>query len=142
MGGIAVTRKTGPRSYEVVEAVTGGQLCEGRAASKIGVAAAGSRRVLGVAIDDAVPVADFEPEPVNGVLNANPKPNRAGLAYGGDEVPVKYAAACTFGTKVKAASLGRVTPMVAADDPDLLVGTCTEPAGITVADTVGLMRTV
>ena len=140
--GIPIKRKTGPRSFEVAENVAAGQVCEGRAASQIGVAGADSTKVLGVAIDDAVPTSAFQAEPVGGVLNANPKPNRAGLAYGGDEVPVTYAAAAAFGDKLKAAAAGQVTPMLAADDPRLWCGTCTQPEGVAAADTVALMRTV
>lgn len=140
MPGIVVRRKHGPRSHEVVENILGGQLVEGRAASKVGVAAAASKRVLGVAIGDAVPASSFNAAPVNGVLNAMPLPNRVGLASRGDEVPVKYAAVATFGQKLKAASAGRVTPFVDGDDAQLLVGKCIEPAGVTVVDAIGFME--
>lgn len=140
MPGIPVRRKGGIRSHEVVEAITGGQLVEGRASSKVGVASAGTKRFLGVAIADAVPATDFAPGVVNGVLNAAPKPNRVGLAHAGDEVPVKYAATATFGQRLKAAANGTVTPFVDADDAQLLVGKCIEPAGVTVANTVGYME--
>lgn len=141
MPGIPIKRKTGPRSWEVVEAVAGGQLCEGRAASKIGVAAAGTFKFLGVAIADAVPALAFSAVPVNGVLNANPSPNRAGLAYGGDEVPVIYLNAAGFGDKLIAAAAGKATPAGVAPDARTIVGTCTEPGGV-LAGAVGLMRTV
>ena len=101
--------------------------------------------MLGVAINDAVPVADFESGTVSGVLNAAPKPNRAALAYGGDEVPVTYAADAVFGDKLKAAAAGTVTPFVSGTDTDpaLIVGTCTQPEGVDVSESaVGLMRTV
>lgn len=140
MPGIVVRRKHGPRSHEVAEAVTGGQLIEGRAASKVGVAGAGSKRVLGVAIGDAVPASSFNPAPVNGVLNAAPLPNRVALASRGDEVPVKYAAAAAFGQKLKAAAAGTVTPVVDGDDAQLIVGKCIEPAGVTVANAIGFME--
>lgn len=142
MSGIAVRRKGGVQSFAVAETVTGGQLVEARAASVVGVAAAGSTKVLGVAIADAVPSADFNDAPVNGVLNADPKPNRVGLAHSGDEVPVTYAANAAFGDKLIAAANGQVTPAGAAPDARTIVGTCTEPAGVTVAtNAVGLMRT-
>lgn len=140
MSGIAVRRKHGPRSHEVAEAIVGGQLVEGRASSKVGVAGAGSKKVLGVAIADAVPASAFNPAPVNGVLNAAPLPNRVGLASRGDEVPVKYAATATFGQKLKAAAAGTVTPFVDGDDAQLLVGKCIEPAGVTTANTIGFME--
>lgn len=145
MSGIPVTRKTGPRSWPVSAAVTGGQLCAAGANGLIAPAAANSTKVLGVAINDAVPVADFEAGTVNGVLNAAPKPNRAGLAYGGDEVPVTYAVDTPFGAKLKAAANGTVTPFVSGTDTDpaLIVGTCTQSEGVDVSENaVGLMRTV
>lgn len=145
MSGIPVRTKGGVQSYEVVEAVVGGKLIEARAASQVGIAAANSTKVLGVAIADAVPVADFEPAPVNGVLNAAPLPNRVGLAKSGDEVPVVYAANASFGQKLKAAAAGEVTPFVSGvdTDPALIVGTCTEPAGVVIATkATGLMRTI
>lgn len=140
MPGIVVRRKHGPRSHEVVEAIVGGQLVEGRASSKVGVAAAGSKRVLGVAIADAVPASTFNPGLVNGVLNAAPQPNRVGLASRGDEVPVTYAAAATFGQKLKAGATGKVTPVVDGDDAQLIVGKCIEPAGVTTVNAVGYME--
>lgn len=140
MPGIPVRRKHGPRSHEVVEAIVGGQCVEGRAASKVGVAAAASKRFLGVAIADAVPASAFNPAPVSGVLNAMPLPNRVGLAKSGDEVPVVYAAVATFGQRLKCAAAGKVTPFVDADDPQLLIGKCIEPAGVTVVNATGFME--
>ncbi|XBB66857.1 hypothetical protein ABFU82_22535 [Nocardioides sp. WV_118_6] len=143
MPGIPVRTQGGVQSYEVAENVTGGQVVEARAATKVGVAAANSTKVLGVAIADAVPTSAFNPEPVNGVLNAAPLPHRVGLAKSGDEVPVTYAADATFGQKLKAAAAGKVTPFVSGTDTDpaLIVGTCTEPAGVTIATkATGLMR--
>lgn len=145
MSGIPVVRKTGPRSFPVSANVTGGQLCAPSTGGNIAPAGAGSTKVLGVAINDAVPASSFEEGPVNGVLNAAPKPNRAALAYGGDEVPVTYAANAAFGDKLKAAAAGAVTPFVSGTDTDpaLVVGICTEPGGVVVATkAVGLMRTV
>lgn len=145
MSGIPVTRKHGPRSFPVSATVTGGQLCAAGAGGEIAPAGANSTKVLGVAINDAVPVADFESGTVSGVLNAAPKPNRAALAYGGDEVPVTYAADAVFGDKLKAAAAGTVTPFVSGTDTDpaLIVGTCTQPEGVDVSENaVGLMRTV
>lgn len=143
MSGKSVRTKGGIQSYEVAEAVTGGHLAEGRASSKIGLAAAGSLKVLGGIVNDAVPVSSFNPEPVNGVLNANPLPNRAGLAKSGDEMDIEYAADATFGARLKAAAGGKVTPFVSGTDtnPCLVVAICTEPAGVTIsANAFGLTR--
>lgn len=140
MSGIVVRRKHGPRSHEVAETIVGGQCVEGRASSKVGVAAAGSKRFLGVALADAVTAASFTPGPVNGVVNAAPLPNRVGLAGRGDEVPVVYAAVATFGQKLKCAAAGKVTPFVDGDDAQLLIGKCIEPAGVTVVNATGFME--
>lgn len=133
MAAIPQARKTGPKSYPVVENVLGGQLVEGRAASVVGVAAAGSAKVLGVALNDAVPT--LVTDPVNGVLNTAPTGTRASVAKG-VEVPVTYAAAAAFGDKLIAASNGCVTPAGATPDARTIVGECTEPAGVAAADTV------
>lgn len=144
MSGIPVRRKGGVQSFEVAENVTGGQLIEARAASQVGVAAANTTKFVGVAIADAVPASSFNAAPVNGVLNADPQPNRVGVAHSGDEVPVTYAAAAAFGDQLVAAANGQVTPYVpaaagAAPNAHLIVGRCTEPAGV-AAGAVGLMR--
>lgn len=135
MSAIPQVRKTGPKSYPVVEAVVGGQLVEGRVASMAGVAAAGSFKVLGVAINDAV--ATLVTDPVNGVLDTAPIGTRVGVAKS-VEAPVKYAAAAGFGDKLIAASNGRVTPAGAAPDARTIVGECTELGGVTVVDSVAL----
>jgi hypothetical protein len=46
------------------------------------------------------------------VLNAAAFPQRVGVCYGGDEVPVTYTNAAAFGDKLIAAALGQVTPAV------------------------------
>jgi hypothetical protein len=135
MPAIPVRRKTGAKSYAVAEAVLGGQLVEGRASSKIGVAAAGSVKVLGVATTDAV--ATLVTDPVNGVLDTAPLGTRAHVEHA-VEVPVKYAAVASFGDKLIAASNGRVTPAGATPDARTIVGECTEPGGVTVVDSVAL----
>lgn len=135
MGAIPQVRKTGPKSYPAVEAVLGGQLVEGRATNggSVGVAAAGSFKVLGVSLNDAV--ATLVTDPVNGVLNTAPLGTRVNVAKS-VEVPVKYAAAAAFGDKLIAASNGRVTPAGATPDARTIVGECTELDGVTVVDSV------
>lgn len=132
---IPIRRKHGGRSYPAAETIVGGQLVEGRAASKAGVAAAGSFKVLGVARNDAV--AALVTEPVNGILDTAPTGTRVGVEKN-VEVPVKYAAAAAFGDKLVAASNGRVTPAGATPDARTIVGECTELGGVDAADTVAL----
>lgn len=135
MGAIPIRRQTGPKSYAAAEAISGGQLVEGRAASKAGVAAAGTFKCLGVATNDAV--ATLVTDPVNGVLDTAPTGTRVQVAKS-CEAPVKYAATAAFGDKLIAASNGRVTPAGATPDARTIVGECTEPGGVTVVDSVAL----
>ncbi len=146
MSAVLQVTKTGPRTYTPAAdaVITGGQLVEGRAGSRIGVAVAGSLVVLGVALTDATSpeLISTTPTLVNGrqVLNAALSPTRVAVAYGGDEVPVTYAAIATFGQKLIAAANGQVTPAGITPDARTIVGTCTAPAGV-AAGAVGLMRT-
>lgn len=135
MPSIPMRTQGGPQSYDVAEAITGGQLVEGRANSTVGKAAAGSTKVLGVALNDAVTAASINTGVVNGVLNAAPAETRVVVAKSGVEVPVTYAADATFGQRLKAAANGTVTPFVSGTDTDpaLIVAICTEPDGVTVA---------
>jgi hypothetical protein len=135
MVAVSQTRRTGPKSYPVVEAVTGGQLVEGRDTDGAGVADAESARVLGVSLNDAV--ATLVTEPVGGVLNTVPTGIRVTVAKR-VEVPVTYAAVADFGDKLITASNGRVTPAGDAPDARTIVGQCTQPGGVTAPDTVAL----
>jgi hypothetical protein len=147
MPGIPMVTKTGPGSFQPVEFITGGQLVEARASGKVGVAAAGSLKVLGVALTDAMDpdTVNLSPTLVGGrpVLMTALAERVASVAYGGIEVPVTYAADAAFGDKLVAASSGRVTPAQAGADPRSIVGTCTQRGGVTTsASDIGLMRTV
>ena len=148
MAGIPQVTKTGPRTYvpAVGSPVTGGQLVEGTTGGRIRPAGAGSTRVLGVALTDAVAPESIVTDPtlVSGqyVLNANPRPQNVAVAYGGIEVPVVYSAAAAFGDLLIAAANGQVAPAGATPDARTIVGRCTAPAGVVTPGTVGLMRTV
>jgi hypothetical protein len=148
MAGIPQVTKTGPRTYvpAVGQVITGGQLVEGTTGGRIRVATAGSTRVLGVAVTDAVAPESLVTDPtlVNGqyVLNAAPRPQNVAVAYGGIEVPVVYSAAAAFGDLLIAAANGQVAPAGATPDARTIVGRCTAPAGVTTPGQVGLMRTV
>jgi hypothetical protein len=127
MAAIPQVRKTGPKSYPAAETIVGGQVVEGRDTAKAGVAAAGSIRVLGVALNDAV--ATLVTDPVNGVLDTAPTGTRVNVANR-DEVPVTYVDAAKFGEALVAAAAGKVTPAGAEADPRTIIGRCTEPAGV------------
>lgn len=133
--------KTGPRTYPAVEAIVGGQLCEARATSGggAGVAAAGSVKVLGVALDDANPTGTpSAPTIVGGrpSLSAVVVPTDVAVAYN-EIVPVTYAANAAFGDPLVAAANGQVTPAGATPDARTIVGRCEERGGVT-AGNVGL----
>jgi hypothetical protein len=127
MSGIIQVFERGPRTYTVTEAVLGGQLVEGRTASAVGVAAAGSTTVLGVALKDATNAAPS-------ATDAYPLSANCPVARG-CEVRITYAANCAFGKAVKAAATGQVTRWVSGTDAaDLIVGYCREVAGATATN--------
>lgn len=147
MSGIPQVTKTGPKTFTPVENIVGGQLVEARGSGRIGIAAAGSAKVLGVAVTDAQsPDALVTTSTiVNGrpQLNAAPLASVVAVAYGGIEVPVTYAANAAFGDRLVAAAGGTVTPAGATPDARTIVGICTEPNGVVVATSpIGLVRTV
>lgn len=131
--------KSGPRTYTPVEDVQGGQVLEARAGGVVGVAAAGSVKVVGVGLTDAQPPASLKTGPVNGVLNASPLPTTVAVAYGGIETLVVYAGAATFGDRLVAAAAGKVDVADADTDPRAVIGICTAPAGVSPGKT-GLAR--
>lgn len=131
--------KSGPRTYTPVEDVQGGQVLEARAGGVVGVAAAGSVKVVGVGLTDAQPPASLKTGPVNGVLNASQLPTTVAVAYGGIETLVVYAGAATFGDRLVAAAAGKVDVADADTDPRAVIGICTAPAGVSPGKT-GLAR--
>jgi len=126
---------------DVVEAVSGGQLVEARAASGAatqrpsGVAGAGSTTVRGVALIDATNAAQS-------AALVYPLPVSTTVIVEGGGIPVVYAANCADGKALKAAAAGAVTPWVSGTDAaDLIVGYCDQAGGVTSAGTtVGTMR--
>ncbi|WJJ10813.1 hypothetical protein P9990_19870 [Prescottella equi] len=144
MAGIPQVTKTGPKTFTPAEVVLGGQLVEARAAGRIGVAAAGSVKVLGVALTDAqspdAPQGGTTTDAIGRpIANAMGIPTCVAVAYGPVEVQVSYAAAANFGDRLIAAAGGKVTPAAVDADARTIVGICTEPAGV-VANKSGLVR--
>ena len=145
MAAVVQVRKTGPRTYVPAELILGGQVVEARAAGRVGVAAAGSFKTLGIAVTDGINPEAFTTDPVTvagGIptLDASQRQSNVVVADSGIEVPATYAVAAAFGDRLQAAAAGAVTPMAAAADGRLEVGTCTESLGV-VAGAVGLVRT-
>lgn len=151
MAGVIPRFTTGPVTYNVVETIKGGQLVEARAGGKVGVAADGSTKVLGVATKDATPPASAQSTDVFGNTVTNVTEVTEFVAVGhAAEYPVTYAVAAAFGELLAAAANGQVRPFYATDpdatgalvaDPgaQVIVGRCTEPAGV-AAGAVGLAR--
>lgn len=124
---------TGPATYEVVEAVKGGLIIEARAAGKVGLAAAGSFKVLGVAMIDARPFVNAVSTDADGfeTINVSPLPQHTTVEFG--RYVVTYAADAAFGDALIAAANGTVTPAGIAPDARSIIGYCDEPNGVVVA---------
>lgn len=144
MTGIIPKFESGPVTYEVVEQVIGGQLVEARAGGKVGVAAAGSTKVLGVATTDATTTApggtttDAFGNPVINTVNVD---QYTAVGGNGRIYPVTYSANAAFGDKLVATANGTVAPAGVAPDARTIVGECREPAGVVVATNAkGLAR--
>lgn len=145
MSGISIRTQRGPRTYTPVEAITGGQLVEGRTASGggVGVAGAASVVVIGVALFDAQAPSALVTTTTTGadgrpVLNTAQLPTAVAVAGSGQEVPVTYSATATFGQKLVATAAGTVAPAGATPDARTIVGHCSAPGGVASA-AVGLM---
>lgn len=144
MSGVTPKYVHGPVTYEVVESVTGGLLVEARAASKVGLAAAGSTKVLGIATKDARPTSN----PYSTNADGYPVVDISGItkyvAVGSaGHWPCVYAANAAFGDALVAAAGGKVTPAAATPDARTIIGYCAEPAGVTsTGTTTGLTKIV
>lgn len=127
MSGFIPVFEHGPLTFEVAEAVVGGQLVEARAAGKIGVAAAGSLKVLGVATKDAIPAGVDQNS--GSVVNLSPQGQY--VAVGRNAFyRMRYTAAAAFGDRLIAAANGEVTPAGLTPDARTVIGYCAEPAGV------------
>ena len=144
MPGIVQVTQGGPKTFIPAENILGGQLVEARTGGRIGVAAADSTKVLGVALTDALAPESFPPANTTDVLgrvvvSAVPIPTSVAVAYAGTEVKVKYSAAAVFGDRLVATAAGTVAPAAATPDARMIVGICTAPAGV-AANATGLTR--
>lgn len=141
MSGVLPRFKHSPVTREVIEAVKGGQLVEARATGdgkKIGVAAAGSLKCLGVAVNDAMPVGTSNTgTTVDGfpVINVAVVDQYTAVERNAYYV-LTYAAAVAFGESVKCAANGQVTKWVSGTDvADAKIGKCEEPGGVAAGAT-------
>lgn len=126
MAGSFPTLQRGPATYQVSQAVTGGQLVEPDSTTGfIKPAAATSVAVLGVALGDAVPAGSGS--------NTNFATARyeVAVAYGPAEAILTVAGgtAVAFGEAVVSAAAGTVAH-AASPTFGQIVARCTEPAGV------------
>ncbi|MFI6986032.1 hypothetical protein ACIBSV_46770 [Embleya sp. NPDC050154] len=135
MPGVVAKFEHGPLTCAVSGTVTGGQLIEAHTGSKVRTAPAGSAKVLGVALFDAVET------------DASTGTTSYGAAFVDASFPGPYVSVATcgvfkltfaanagFGATLKSAASGQVTPWVSGTDAaDLIIGRCVEPAGATSA---------
>ena len=139
MSSVAQYTQTGPQSYSPAagQAVIGGRLVEGTDAGRIQHAAAGSARVLGAALRDAIAPEQVVTTPdAGGNLVAVAKPTVVAVAYAGTEVKLTYSAAAKFGQTLAATADGKVAP-----GTENVVARCTQPEGVATGG-VGLARLV
>ena len=135
----------GPKTFTPASGVTilGGQVVEALAGGRIQPAGAGSAKVLGAALTDAIAPEQAGASTTdafgNPVIAAVAVPTTVAVAYGGAEVRVTASAAVAFGDLVIATANGRVGPAGATPAAATVVGRVTEPAGI-AADATGLIR--
>lgn len=132
MAGVVPKFTTGPVTYKSGEKIVGGQVVEARANGVVGVAAAGSTKVLGVATRDAIPAADRPGETTDIFGNPVYSDVEYGeyVAVGVGFYPVAYDAPAEFGQALIAAADGAVTPAAAAADAQTIIGYCAEVNGV------------
>jgi hypothetical protein len=134
MSGVNPVLVEGPDTVTVNVAVLGGQLVMPDTGGRVKPATAGATTVLGVALEDGQPTSAQTP------LNFSIARPEIAICYGDVDIRVTYAASAAWGVKLKAAASGQVTPWISGTDAaDLIVGVCTEPAGVSSA-AVGRMR--
>lgn len=135
----------GPITYEVSAATLGGQVMEVDPAlnGKIRPAAAGSLKVVGVALADAQPAGSAPTT----VPNASWNQPEVAVAFAPCDIDVTYTLAANFGDNLITAAAGQVTPLAAVTTPTAadvtntraIIGYCSEPGGV-LAGAVGRMR--
>jgi hypothetical protein len=149
MPGVAVVTNKGQKTYTPLsgQSITGGMVVEATAtAGRIQKAGAGSVKVLGVALADAIAPEQLSTAATTGadgrpVINVAVSATVVTVVSNGAEVNVTYAANAGFGDTLIAAANGTVTPAGATPDARTIVGRCTEPGGVVVGTkATGLMR--
>lgn len=142
MGSVLPKFTSGPRTYNAVEAIAGGQLVEARAGGDdlpgAGVAAANSVKVLGVAQKDATPDGGAPREPVAGVLDVTLAPREFAVISDGFVPDVTYSTAAAYGDRLVVGAAGGVKPWT-VEPVTAIIGWCAESGGVAQGAT-GLTR--
>lgn len=141
MSGIQVHYNEGPITYGVSAVVAGGTFVDAAqsasvtaAAALVATSGAGSLLAVGVALTDAAPAGT---DPTNTTVQ---RPTTVTVARRGSCVPVVFAAASTFGDRLKTAASGQVTPWIdGTDDVAKIVGINVDPSGHIAAAGTGLV---
>lgn len=141
MAGIPIRYNDQPITYAVSAVVAGGQFVDAdqtnsvsNAAGTVAPAAANSKLCVGVALRDAAPAG------TDSTSDAAARPPNTTVARAGCVVPVTFAAASTFGDRVKVATGGKATPWVdGTDDVEDIVGINVDDGGAVAANAVGFV---
>lgn len=151
MAGVVPKFVSGPITAKVAETIKGGQLVEARAGGLVGVAAAASVKVLGVATKDARLPVSGETTDAFGNVTLDVSQITEYVSIGVEGVyPVTYSANASFGDLLVATANGQVAPLAAAGAAYVqaeanatrgIVGRCWEPNGVVIAtNAVGLAK--
>lgn len=132
-----------PVTYTVKAGVqiNAGVLVEATTGGVVQIGTAGSTTILGVAHTIALGTDPSGSQTLSygaSVLDESlASPYSANLAVGPGHFNVTYAAAALFGARLKCAANGQVTPWISGTDAaNLIIGVCTEPAGVAGGATV------
>jgi hypothetical protein len=143
MAGVVPFQQKGGVTFQASVAVVGGMIVEsdGAVPAMIRPCSAGSLKVIGIAVTDAIPVGTVQdPTVLDAPSSTNLSPIPPYVSVESIGVwPVVFAAVAVFGQRLKAAAAGQVTPLIDGTDtdPSLCIGTCYTPAGVTVIGAVG-----
>lgn len=141
MSAVPIRYTDQPITYAVSDVVTGGQFVDAdqtasttNAVPTVKVSGAASKLAIGVAIRDAAPAGTTSP------TDAAAKPPNTTVARRGMVVPCTFAAASSFGDRLKTAATGKVTPIATGDSPELIVGINADPYGHVAATATGYVQ--
>lgn len=133
MSGVLPVYGKGPLTYPVKTSVLGGQLVQARTDSTVETAAAGSLKILGVALQDGYATDGSAGTTSYGepIYDVNfPEGGLIAVASSGI-FKLAFTGAVAFGECVKAGATGSVVKWVSGTDAaDLIVGRCVELAGV------------